>query len=222
MARVRAPIEPIYHLRIAICPRCGVGAVRRRVGEGRKRFFRIADAVSGLILSLFVTTSLLVWSAGMVVGLAGELQQRGEGPRGLLRLHDPMDPAHFSRERLVFLGAYLGLALGSGAWIASSLSHWRVRMILPLWTAILLAGVSIGPIRWLMMQPIGAALGHTVPYSGPAALEWWLRAQLLGVFTLLMFAGIPIGKLIQMAERMSRSAIIRWRLRQLRAERRQS
>lgn len=222
LARVRAPLDSALGLRIALCPRCGRGWARRRPDAAAQRLFRALDALSGLALALLITGSLLLWSSGLILGLSRASAASPSSLAWLVHVRDASTSTGWDMERLRFLAVFAALSLASGAWIVAAMSHWRMGALFPLWILAIFAGSAAGEVGWALLWPVARLFGHALPYAGADAVDWAHRSELALAFAAVMLAGAPVGLGARALERKGRAALLRWRLRQLRKERRRS
>jgi len=219
LARVRAPLDPVYGLRVVVCPRCAAACVRRLPGASRKRVLRLVDAVSGLLVNALAGALLLLWSVGVVLGLARTLDRAGEGPLGALQLRDAA--GRWIDERVVLTAALAVLSVAAGAWLASGLAHWRRWLAFVAWTAALVAAVSIGPLVFALRAAAALLmLGSTPRYGGPGLELWATRMGLVaGALAVALGAGLPLGCALRRLEALARRRLLRRIRRRARARR---
>lgn len=219
LARVRAPADPVYGLRVVVCPRCGAACVRRLLGEKRKRVLRLLDAVSGLLVNALAGALLLLWSAGAVLGLARLLDRAGQGPLGALQLRDAA--GRWIDERVVLTAALAALSVAAGAWLTCGLAHWRRWLAFAAWTAALVAGASVEPIAHALRAAAALpTLGSAPRYGGPGLALWATRMGLVaGAVAVALVAGLPLGLALRRLEGKLRRLLLRRIRRRARARR---
>ncbi len=217
LARVRAPLDPIYHLPIVVCPVCNTACVRRRhpisaawratrraiattIGLGWRGFACAVVVGVTLLLSVMLNESLnsvgplALWQ----LARAGDLDARWWE-----------DWSRDSGPTIAGVGIAWSIALGAA--LTTAFFHVRRRWII--WVSF--ASVSLGSFAieaatnfaWRARNSPSAA--STLVICRENILYFNHHASWIIVGLLIAIAGIPLGRLLRRA--FARTDAARWR-----------
>lgn len=213
LTRTSAPLDPIYHWPVVVCPSCTAAAVRRSDGHRTlsRQTQRVVRSIRNLVVGALVTTIMSMVLLGASSMLHDNLQNHGLTlPRAVIaltRVSDVDDLSPWEGQLGPLALAFWALvAIGGGAFVAAAFPHtarWRVVALLVAPIALVLSLIAAAEITDAIISQ--SAFGSTFTFKGLIRRAVPQSAQdllivLLGAF-ILMPAGFPLARLVRSARR---------------------
>ena len=223
LARVRAPLDPIYHLPIVVCPTCNTACVRRRhpVAQAWRTTRHVIATAIGLGWRVLGCAMLV----GISIGIAAMLSElfNSVGPYELWRMvvSGELDSRWWDNwaqdSGQLIVGVAIAWCIAAGAALTIAFAHIRHRWIV--WS--LFATTLFGSL----------AMNDALNYVSRAMNQQQFAEQFVQIFwdfdrisgwlavgLAIAIAGIPLGRVLRRP--LSTADSRRWRARLRRARKR--
>lgn len=218
LARRRARHDAALDLWLVTCPTCNTtvvrSSVRRRAARRRIRRAVIATVVACVQVGLLLAS--IFASVALVLVSTAELDAYGRDPALVEFVRMLRDREGVAIPIVVYL-VVTGTAVG--VWLRAGLGHWRFWTAWLVWTALLLAVLSLPEVNRIVGR-LYWRLGGWEGYRGVRFELFWIdRAQVAMLLAVIAFITMPLGTLGRRLWTSTRSARISRLLKRQRAAR---
>lgn len=217
LCELHAPPDPIYHLRVVVCPRCQFAAVRarpaiiaawRRARLTIRAWFALLMRALGATLVLLAVMPPLMMLEESVTRVWDLTWPQFFHAITTATLADHLTAPDTPRSALTRLAFFVIGSLAAGAWTACALAHWRRLRALLAWFVLFALVLSTEPVATRL-----AYLAGEVKRDNVLPLDLWVwRLVFAGASALIAAAGVPIGHAIRRLW-TSQGAVLRARAR---------
>ncbi len=222
---VRAAPDPVYALPVVVCPRCGMGCVRRRHPqmEAWRGFHRLSATLGRLFLQLALLLVFTLLFSAFLHSLRIDLSHQS------LRLREAWaDPEATIAVRRVLvrsgliwnLTAWVCYSTCLGVWLVAGFAHWRAWRVPLAWTGAMLA-IAVGSTAIDYGAHVLDALVSGHPWTGVSIdVSRYMQVFVLAVASLaLALPGAAVGLARRAGARGAARRRFRKRLARLRRRR---